>query len=154
MLTNTISNIMQKLYLRPYSHRVGGIENVQNISTNVDQKSLETEFSIAICRPTGDKWQSKTLFLANFDPRSSIAKSVFDCRLPCVILMSNFQSFVSSFNLFPYWFNKFCIQRAHRSNFLVMIEDRVEQTVLFAAFHLIWGFGVVGARGVAHIRYP
>ena len=27
-------------------------------STNVDQKSLETEFSI------GDKWQSKTLFLA------------------------------------------------------------------------------------------
>ena len=34
------------------------------LSTNVDQKSLETEFSIAICRPTGDKWQSKTLFLA------------------------------------------------------------------------------------------
>ena len=24
-------------------------------STNVGQKSLETEFSIAICRPTGDK---------------------------------------------------------------------------------------------------
>ena len=34
------------------------------LSTNVDQKSLKTEFSIAICRPTGDKWQSKTLFLA------------------------------------------------------------------------------------------
>ena len=30
----------------------------------VDQKYLETEFSIAICRPTCDKWQSKTLFLA------------------------------------------------------------------------------------------
>ena len=28
------------------------------LSTNVDQKSLETEFSIAICRPTGDQWQS------------------------------------------------------------------------------------------------
>ena len=41
-------------------------------STNVDQKSSETEFSIAICRPTGDKWQSKTLFLAIFDPQSSI----------------------------------------------------------------------------------
>ena len=26
------------------------------LSTNVDGKSLETEFSIAICRPTGDKW--------------------------------------------------------------------------------------------------
>ena len=37
------------------------------LSTNADQKSLETEFSIAICRPTCDKWQSKTLFLACFD---------------------------------------------------------------------------------------
>ena len=42
------------------------------LSTNVDQKSLETEFSFAICRPTGDTWQSKTRFLAIFDPRSSI----------------------------------------------------------------------------------
>ena len=33
---------------------------------SVDQKSLETEFFIAICRPIGDKWQSKTLFLAIF----------------------------------------------------------------------------------------
>ena len=42
------------------------------LSTNVDQKSLETEFSIPICRPAGDKWQSKTLFLAIFfDPCSS-----------------------------------------------------------------------------------
>ena len=40
------------------------------ILTNVDQKSLDTEFLIAICRLTGDKWQSKTLFLVNFDPRS------------------------------------------------------------------------------------
>ena len=53
-------------------------------STNVDQKSLETEFSNAICRSIGDKCQSKTLFLTIFDPRSSIAKSVFDCRLPGV----------------------------------------------------------------------
>ena len=48
----------------------------------VDQKPYETEFSIAICRSTGNKWQSKTLFLAIFDPRSSIVKVVFDCRLP------------------------------------------------------------------------
>ena len=50
------------------------------LSTNVGKKSLETEFLIAICRPTGDKWQSKTLFLVIFDPRSLIVKSVFDCR--------------------------------------------------------------------------
>ena len=49
------------------------------LSMNVDKKSLETEFSIAICRPTSDKWQSKTLFLAIFDLRSLIVKSVFDC---------------------------------------------------------------------------
>ena len=36
------------------------------LSMNVDQKSLEIEFSIAICRPTGDKWHSKTLFLTIF----------------------------------------------------------------------------------------
>ena len=54
--------------------------------TNVDQISLETEFSIVICRPNGDKWQSKTLFPAIFDPHSSTVKSVFDCRLPGVIL--------------------------------------------------------------------
>ena len=52
---------------------------------NIDQKSLETEISIAICRHTGDKWQSKTLFLSFFDPRSSIVDSVFKCRLPGVV---------------------------------------------------------------------
>ena len=55
------------------------------LSTNVDKNSLETEFSIAICRPIDDKWQSKTLFLAILDPHSSIVMSVFDCRLLGVI---------------------------------------------------------------------
>ena len=58
------------------------------LSTNVDQNLLETEFLIAICRPTGNKWQPKTLFLAIFDPRSSIVKSVFDCRLSGVSIRS------------------------------------------------------------------
>ena len=57
------------------------------LSTNVNKNSLKTEFLIAICRLTGDKWQSKTLFLAIFDPRSSIVKSVFDCRLPGVVIL-------------------------------------------------------------------
>ena len=38
----------------------------------MDQILLETVFSIAICRHSGDKWQSKTLFLTIFDLRSSI----------------------------------------------------------------------------------
>ena len=56
------------------------------LSTNVDQKSLETEFSIVICRQSAD-WRQmaiKKLFLAIFDPRPSIVKSVFGCRLPGV----------------------------------------------------------------------
>ena len=55
---------------------------------NVDKKSLEIEFSIAICRPPGDKRQWKTLFLSIFDPCPSIFKSVFDCRLPGVIVVA------------------------------------------------------------------
>ena len=59
---------------------------MSTLSMNVDQKSLVTEFLIAICRPTGNKWQLKTLFLAIFDTHPSIVKSVFDCRLPGVFL--------------------------------------------------------------------
>ena len=52
------------------------------LSRNVDPKSLKTGFSIAICLHTGNKWQSKTLFLSIFNARSSIVDSVFDCCLP------------------------------------------------------------------------
>ena len=62
------------------------------LSANVDQNSLETEFSIGICRPTGDKWQSKTLFLASFDPCSSIVKSVCDCRLSGVVTVTLYRT--------------------------------------------------------------
>ena len=54
---------------------------------NIDQKSIETVFLIAISRRTGDKWQSKTRFLSIFDPRSFIVDSVFYCRLPGVNMM-------------------------------------------------------------------
>ena len=59
------------------------------LSTNEDKKLLETEFSIAICRQLGDKKQSKTLFLAILDPCSSIVKSVFDCHLTGVYMVSD-----------------------------------------------------------------
>ena len=44
-------------------------------------KIVKTEFLIAICCQTGNKCQSKTLFLMIFDPRLSVVKSVFDCCL-------------------------------------------------------------------------
>ena len=56
------------------------------LSRNVDQKSIEIVFSIAICCHTGDKWESKTMFLSIFDPCSSIVGNVIDCRLPDVIM--------------------------------------------------------------------
>ena len=64
------------------------MENVNTIEER-RSKSIETMFSIDICRLTGDKWQSKTLFLLIFDPRSSIVDNVFDCRLPIVINNNN-----------------------------------------------------------------
>ena len=68
----------------PLPQRVGLQSKTPILTRNVDHKSLETEFSIAICRHTGNKWQSKTRFLSIFDPPSSIVYSVFDCRLPGV----------------------------------------------------------------------
>ena len=74
---NVHRNIMKRT-TKP--RRIGGNRKRQ-LSTNVDKKKLETKFSISISRPTGDKWHSKTLVVAISDPRSSIGKSVFDCRL-------------------------------------------------------------------------
>ena len=37
------------------SHRVGGNRKRSSQSTNADQKSIETVFSIVICRQSGDK---------------------------------------------------------------------------------------------------
>ena len=52
---------------------------------NVDKKSTETVFSIAICGPTGDKWQSKILFLSIFNQHLWIVDNVFYCLLSGVI---------------------------------------------------------------------
>ena len=59
------------------------------LSRNIDQKSIETVFSIVICLHTGDKWQSKTLFLSIFDPRLSIVDNVSDRCLPGVVNIRN-----------------------------------------------------------------
>ena len=52
---------------RIITHPVGGNQKCSLQSKNADQKSLETVFSITICRQSGDKWQSKTLFLTISD---------------------------------------------------------------------------------------
>ena len=57
------------------------LSKILTLSTNVDQKSLETVFLIAICGPTGDKWQSKILLPAIFDPCSLVVKNIFEYRL-------------------------------------------------------------------------
>ena len=76
------------------------------LSKNGDQTSIETVFLIAICRPTGSKWQSKTLFLLIFDRHSLIVDNVFDCHLPGVIIIAFYTlydvlCFMLSANFFP-----------------------------------------------------
>ena len=61
----------------PVLHRTGVNTIVERRSKIVGNGVVDCQF----CRPTGDKWQSKTLFLAIYDPRLSIVKSVFYCRL-------------------------------------------------------------------------
>ena len=54
------------------------MENVNNIDERRSKIAKNSVFNIF--RPTGDKRQLKHFALAIFDPRSSIVKSVFDCR--------------------------------------------------------------------------
>ena len=65
-----------------YGLSLGSNRNHIKQSTNADQKSLETVFSIAICRQSGDKWQSKVPFHTFLIHRSSIvlAFSIAACH--------------------------------------------------------------------------
>ena len=56
----------------PLSYRTSGNRKRSEQSINAVHKSLKTVFLIAICRRSGDKRQSKTLFLMILDLRSSI----------------------------------------------------------------------------------
>ena len=62
----------KKTHESAYLHRVGGNPKVSEQSMNVDEKSIETVFLIAICHQLGDKWQSETLSLKIFDLGLSI----------------------------------------------------------------------------------
>ena len=58
-------------------------------------------FAIAIYRHTGNKWESKTLFLSIFDPHSSIVDNVLDCRLPGVYILPSAQGRIAKFDKNP-----------------------------------------------------
>ena len=67
-------------------HRIDGNQKCSEQSTNADKKSLETVFSISICRQSGNKWQSKTLFLT-FLSTFVDSNNIFDNRLSGVNTM-------------------------------------------------------------------
>ena len=53
------------------------------LSENIDKKTLETVFLIAVCRQSGDKWQSKLVY-SDFLSKSVNSINIFDCRLSSV----------------------------------------------------------------------
>ena len=67
------------------SRRIDGNRKTLILSRTVDQKSLRQCFRLQVVAPLTTNG-SHTLFLSIFYPRSSIIKSVFDCRLPGVCL--------------------------------------------------------------------
>ena len=71
------------------SQRIGGDRKLSKQSPQADQNSIETVFLIAICRQSGDKWQSKTLFLSNFDLGSLIVIAFLIAANPICIFICN-----------------------------------------------------------------
>ena len=62
------------------------------LSTNVDQNSYNLSFRLPFVARLVTKMAIKNTFLANFHPRSSIVKSVFDSRLPGVFTDKEWQT--------------------------------------------------------------
>ena len=97
---------MASIKYAPLSYRTGGNRKRPEQSMNADHRSLETVFSIAICRQSGDKRQSdnrqsEALFLAILDLRSSIAlrfllASYLKCLFNLGLLNTKFQSLFKS----------------------------------------------------------
>ena len=67
------------------------MENANTIDEHRSKFVRNRVFDCHLSPHCGDKWQSKTLLLSIFDPRSSIDYSVFDCRLPGVIMLPTFE---------------------------------------------------------------
>ena len=73
------------------SHRVGGNRKRSKQSTNADQKSIETVFSIVICRLLGDKMAIENSVSNEFLSTFLDSICVFDCRLSGVVSSSQTQ---------------------------------------------------------------
>ena len=61
-----------------------GYAAIENVNTIDKRRSKLVSNRVFDCHLS----HSKTMFLVIFDPRSSIAKSVFDCRLSGVLLFA------------------------------------------------------------------
>ena len=70
------------------------------LSTSEDKKSLETEFLIAFCRQTGDKWQSKTLFLGILIGVRQLLRAFMIAAYPVWCWVFFFKSLLSSADFF------------------------------------------------------
>ena len=74
----TITNLMSTFILNsPNPHRVGGILNYYTTEKSRSKFRLKQSFGLPLS-------PIENTVLAIFDPRLSIVKSVFDCRLPGV----------------------------------------------------------------------
>ena len=89
LLLCLMPKFIRRLHLAEYSFFILTPDRWQSntliLSANEDQNSRNQSFRLLF----GDKWQLKTLFLSVFDPRPSIVKSVFDCHLSGVLLVTN-----------------------------------------------------------------
>ena len=70
----------------PLSYRTGGNRKRSELSMNADHRSLETVFSIVICRQSGDKRQSKISVSSDLGSTFVDSINVFDC-LPSAVFI-------------------------------------------------------------------
>ena len=88
-LINILFILMCYIKNNPQAHDHTGWATIENVNTIHEHRSKVVGNRVFDCHlsPAGDKWQSKTLFLASFDPRLSIVTGVFDCRLSGVMII-------------------------------------------------------------------
>ena len=86
--TLVTSPLFARLSTPAVMKRIGGNRKHYQQSTNADQKSIKTVFSIAMCRQCWDKWQLKTLFLKIILTMFLDGIGVFHCHLHGVVLMA------------------------------------------------------------------
>ena len=105
-------------------------------TNNRDKKWLETEFVIAICRQSGDKWQSTTLFLTIFDcirwllrAFSIAAYQVWTTKVILDLYLAE------TFYMFPYFISpskRYCF-RIYKKVWIQLLKRKKKILVLFSS---------------------